>query len=91
MATYIPQTFKTAAMKKLLQNTRAQEFSFSCYLNEVKKEEKKGWDRNSQVEFMNCLEKLSTLMAQAEHFALFFCCISSLHTEPKSVFLAKIG
>ena len=69
MATYIPQTFKTAAAEEnFFKKFHQRIFILLLYLNEVKK---KSWD-SRKGEFMNCLEKLSTLMAQAEHFALLY-------------------
>ena len=68
MATYIPQTFKTAAEENFFKKFHQRIFILLLYLNEV---EKKSWD-SRKGEFMNCLEKLSTLMAQAEHFALLY-------------------
>ena len=69
MATYIPQTFKTAAEENFFKKFHQRIFILLLYLNEV---EKKSWEDSRKGEFMNCLEKLSTLMAQAEHFALLF-------------------
>ena len=62
---------------------RAKEFSFCYYLNEVKK----GLSFSSleKGEFMNCLEKLSTLMAQVASLPFF---LRSLHTVLKNTFLS---
>ena len=67
MATYIPQTFKTAAEENFFKKFHQRIFILLLYLNEVKKRVE---EDSRKGEFMNCLEKLSTLMAQAEHFAL---------------------
>ena len=68
MATYIPQTFKTAAEENFFKKFHQRIFILLLF----KRGKKRVEEDSRKGEFMNCLEKLSTLMAQAEHFALLY-------------------
>ena len=68
MATYIPQTFKTAAEENFFKKFHQRIFILLLFKRGGKRVE----EDSRKGEFMNCLEKLSTLMAQAEHFALLY-------------------